>query len=165
MRAGPARHKSHGPIRRLYMIVGSPMSEPASSSARGASTHASAGMLYVAIGSAGSPSVCTGVESTGLLCAGRGLLDSLTVAVWPERVGQRSSVGFAHGCSMARRRDQTRSSIAAATSLTSLAATIDVISTTSRSGFNSTMSAPTSGPGSDSMMSSTSRTVSPPGSW
>lgn len=59
---------------------------------------------------------------------------------------------------------QSRCSIAAATSFTSLAATIAVMSTRSRFGLSSTMSAPTRGPGSESITSSTSRIVRPPGS-
>lgn len=59
---------------------------------------------------------------------------------------------------------QLRWIMADATSFTSFAATIAVIPTTSLVGFSSTTSAPTSGPGSASMMLSTSRIVSPPGS-
>ena len=44
--AGPARHSSHGPMRRLYSATGRPgRSSPRRRSSAGASTHAVAGML------------------------------------------------------------------------------------------------------------------------
>ena len=64
-----------------------------------------------------------------------------------------------------RLRAHRRANMAPAISFTSFAPTMAVMSRRSRVGLSSTTSAPTSGPGSASITSSTSRTVSPPGSW
>ena len=72
--AGPDRHSSHGPMRRLYAATPVPMSSPRWSRSSGASIHAVAGIDRSRVGVGGRSAVWTGVWSSGRSSAGRAAL-------------------------------------------------------------------------------------------
>ena len=84
---GPARQSSQTPRRRLQAMRTSPRSSPADSSARGASTHASAGMFRSRIGVSGRSAVWTGVSTKGRWSAGSAPGWSFTNPGRPTRRG------------------------------------------------------------------------------